>query len=76
MKKCRNSPVVLNLLGLASTGPSPPALRVIHHSSSSPTANMNGALTPCRNLMLSIPRQTTNIFNSQNAKKQIHMPLA
>src|SRR5260370_8775232 len=71
-KKRINSPVVLNLLGLASTGPNPPAFRVIHQNIISPTHSMNGALTPCRNLMLSIPHQITAIFSAQNAKKQIH----
>src|SRR6516225_5693982 len=72
MKKRKNSQPVLNLLGALNTGPSPPALRVIHHSSSSPTPSMNGAPTPSRNLMVSIPRQITAMFSSQKARKQTH----
>src|SRR5262249_47749547 len=70
-KKCRNSLVVLNLLGVLKTGPKPPAFLVIHHSSSKPTASMNGAPTPSKNLMVSMPRQITAMFSSQKAKKQI-----
>src|ERR1043166_7360639 len=72
MKKWKNSLVVLNLLGVLNTGPSPPALRVIHHSKSNPTASMNGAPMPSRNFMVSMPRQMTAMLSSQNAKKQIH----
>ena len=43
MKKCMKSVVELNLLGALSTGPRPPALPVIHQSSSKPTPSMNGA---------------------------------
>src|SRR2546430_1990276 len=71
-KKRKNSPFVLNLLGVLSTGPKPPALRVIHHKSKSPTPSMNGAPMPSRNLIVSIPRQMTNMFNNQNAKKHTH----
>src|ERR1700676_4583407 len=70
-KKWKNSPAVLNLLGALRTGPKPPALRVIHHSNSSATPSMNGAPMPSRNLMVSMPRQTTNMFSSQKEKKQI-----
>src|SRR5271157_2543609 len=72
MKKRMNSPVVWNLLGLCSTGPSPPALREIHHNKSRPTASMNGAPMPSRNLMVSMPRQITAMVSSQNSEKQIH----
>jgi hypothetical protein len=34
---------------------------------------MNGAAMPSRNLMVSIPRQTTNMFSAQKKKKQVHM---
>ena len=76
MKMRTNSAVVRALDGVCSTGPNPPALRVIHQSSSTPTASMNGAPIPCRNLMVSMPRQITNIFSAQNAKKQIHSATA
>ena len=68
-KNLRNSPVVWNFEGLLSTGPKPPALRVIHQSSSRPTPNMKGAPMPSSTLMVSIPRQITNMFNSQNSRK-------
>ena len=35
---------------------------------------MNGAPMPSRNLMVSMPRQITTMFSTQNAKKQIQMP--
>src|SRR5579859_5979074 len=71
-KKRRNSPVVLNLLGVPNTGPKPPAFRVIHHKSKSPTPSINGAPMPAKNLIVSIPRQMTSIFSNQNAKKHVH----
>src|SRR5512140_930532 len=73
IKNGRNSESVWNLLGVESTGPNPPALLVIHHSSSTPTPSMNGAPMPSRNLMVSMPFQTTTIFSSQKEKKQIQM---
>jgi len=76
MKKRTNSPVVLNLLGLLNTGPSPPALRVIHQSSKSPIPSMKGAPMPSRNLIVSMPRQITAMLSSQNAKKQNQIPPA
>src|ERR1051325_482402 len=71
MKKRMKSAVEWNLLGALSTGPRPPALPVIHQSSSSPMPSMNGAPMPSRNLMVSMPRQMTNMLRPQNAKKQI-----
>ena len=50
-------------------------MRAIHHSSSNPTVSMNGALTPCKYRMLSIPRQTTSMFSSQKEKKHIQIAL-
>ncbi len=38
--------------------------------------SMKGAPTPSRNLMVSMPRQTTHIFSAQKAKKQIQTPAA
>src|SRR5579864_583500 len=76
MKKRTNSPEVWNLLGALSTGPNPPASEVIHHSISSPTPSMKGAAMPSKILMVSMPRQTTNMFSAQKAKKQIHMTAA
>src|SRR5260370_37017573 len=73
MKKRTNSPEVRNRLGALRTGPKPPASEVIHHSISSPTPSMKGAAIPSRNLMVSIPRQTTNMFSAQKRKKQGHM---
>src|SRR5437016_5468437 len=73
MKKSTNSAVVWNLLGALRTGPKPPASDVIHHSINSPTESMNGAATPSRNLMVSMPRQTTSIFSAQNKKKHDHI---
>src|SRR5229473_8248913 len=75
MKKRRNSGVLWNLLGALRTGPKPPASDVIHHSISRPTESMNGAATPSRTLIVSMPRQTTNMFSAQKEKKQIHMPV-
>src|SRR5215471_12583780 len=72
MKKRRNSPVLWNLLGVSSTGPIPPALPVTQNRSSSPTTSMNGSPMPSRNLMVSIRRQMTNIFSTQERKKQTH----
>src|SRR5215471_6806269 len=70
-KKRKNSPELWNLLGALNTGPQPPACRTIHHSNASPTANMNGAPIPSRNLMASMPLQMTNIFSAQKAPKHI-----
>src|ERR1700676_5530444 len=69
IKKRMNSAVVLNLLGVLSTGPKPPALLVIQNKSSSPIPSMNGAPMPSRNFMVAMPRQTTSILSSQKAKK-------
>ena len=74
MKNFINSAVLWNLLGVLSTGPKPPALPVIHHSNNRPTPSMNGAPTPSRKRMVSMPRQMTNMFSAQKAKKQIQMP--
>ena len=74
MKKRTKSLVDLNRLGVLNTGPRPPARLVIHHNSSNPMASMNGAATPSRNLMVSIPRKITKMFKAQNAKKQIQIP--
>src|SRR3989442_8940863 len=74
MKKRTNSRVVWNLLGELRTGPKPPASDVIHHNISRPTESMNGAATPSRILIVSIPRQTTSMFSPQKKKKQVHMP--
>src|SRR3569832_1494773 len=74
MKKRTNSAVVLNLLGEARTGPKPPALLTVNHNSASPTISRNGAPTPSRMRMVSIPFQTTDMFISQNPKKQIQIP--
>src|SRR5215470_12960126 len=71
-KKCTNSDVVRNLLGALSTGPSPPAFAAIHHNRITPTPSMNGAPTPSRNLIVSMPFQITAMLRSQNAPKQIH----
>jgi hypothetical protein len=35
---------------------------------------MKGAPMPSRNLMVSMPRQITTMFNAQNAKKHSHAP--
>src|ERR1017187_3956010 len=75
-KKRMNSALLWNLLGALSTGPSPPALREIHHSSNRPIPSMNGAPIPSRNLMVSMPRQITAMFSSQKAKKHSHAPPA
>src|SRR5437879_618019 len=74
MKKRRNSALLWNLLGALSTGPKPPASEVIHHSISKPTESMNGAATPSRILMVSIPRQTTSMLSPQKKKKHAHIP--
>src|ERR1700688_1023622 len=74
IKNFPNSPNEWNLLGALSTGPSPPALPVIHQSRSNPTPSIRGALTLCRNLIVSIPRQITVILTSQKAKKQTQTP--
>src|SRR5580700_8096873 len=70
MKNFRNSAVDLNLLGVLSTGPSPPAWLVTHHKRRSPTQSMNGAAMPSKNLMVSMPRQITAMFKSQKRPKQ------
>src|SRR5258708_27820766 len=75
IKKRTNSAESRNLLGALRTGPKPPARDVIHHSISSPTESMNGAATPSRILIVSMPRQTTNMFSVQKEKKQIHIPV-
>ena len=72
IKKCMNCPVVWNLLGLLNTGPRPPALRVIHHSSNRPIPSMKGAPIPSRKRMVSMPLQITAKFSSQKAKKHSH----
>ena len=41
-KKCRNPDVVVNLLGAASIGPNPPALRTMKISSIDERINMTG----------------------------------
>src|ERR1700722_13906006 len=74
MKKRKKSALDWNLLGALRTGPRPPASLVIHHSSSNPTANMNGAAMPSRYFIVSMPRRITNMFSAQNAKKQIQSP--
>src|SRR5258708_21366731 len=71
-KNLKNSPLVWNLLGAPNTGPRPPAWLVTHHSSSTATVSMNGALMLSKDLIVSIPRQTTYMLSAQNAKKQIH----
>ena len=38
-----------------------------------PTASMKGAAIPSRNLIVSMPRQITNMFSAQKAKKQTQM---
>src|SRR5215813_88826 len=68
-KTCRNSAVVLNLLGVLSTGPSPPAFLVIHHKRRTPTPSMNGAPIPSRNFIVSMPRQITSMLRDQKARK-------
>src|SRR5580658_473024 len=73
MKKRRNSALVWNFDGALKTGPSPPALLVIHQSSRIPTASMSGAATPSSRRMVLIPRQMTNMLSSQKEKKQIQM---
>src|SRR5258705_3323946 len=74
MKKRRNSALPWNLLGALRTGPKPPASEVIHHNISRPTESMNGAATPSRILMVSMPRQTTSMLSAQKKKKQAHIP--
>src|SRR5215813_15016547 len=74
-KTRRNSAVVLNLLGVLSTGPRPPAFLVIHHKRRRPIPSMNGAPMPSRNLIVSIPRQITSMFKDQNARKHTHETL-
>src|SRR5215467_10624003 len=73
-KKCQKSAALLNLLGALRTGPNPPAFPVTHHSSSSPTASINGAAAPSRNLMVSMPRRITTILSAQKHRKQTHGP--
>src|SRR3954452_17172071 len=69
-KNRKNSPPVWNLLGELSTGPKPPALLVIQKSNSRPTPSIKGAPTPSSTRIVSIPRHTTAMLSSQNAKKQ------
>src|SRR6266850_2465619 len=71
-KTCKNSAVVLNLLGVLRTGPRPPAFLVIHHKRRSPTPSMKGAPIPSKNLIVSMPRQITSMLRNQNAKKHAH----
>src|SRR5213596_1938294 len=74
MKNRTNSAESLNLLGALRTGPKPPASEVIHQSISRPTPSMNGAATPSRILIVSMPRQTTSILSPQKKKKQAPIP--
>src|SRR5712692_4105852 len=74
MKNRTKSAVSWNLLGALRTGPKPPASDVIHQSISRPTQSMNGAATPSRTLMVSMPRQTTSMLSPQKKKKQAHIP--
>src|SRR2546426_8046952 len=74
IKNRTDSEVLWNLLGALRTGPKPPASVVIHHSISRPTESMNGAATPSRILMVSMPRQTTSMLSPQKKKKQAHIP--
>src|SRR5580658_10402251 len=71
MKKRKNSALSRNFAGALKTGPSPPALLVIHQSSRMPTANISGAATPSSRRIVLIPLQITNILRSQKEKKQI-----
>src|SRR4051794_15267525 len=73
-KKRMNSAVVLNLLGVLSTGPNPPALLTVNHSSASPTISRNGAPTPSSTLIVSMPFQTTHMLTAQTPKKQTQTP--
>src|SRR5215468_7899488 len=72
-KNTKNSDGVWKRLGALRTGPKPPARRVIHQSSRTPTLSMNGAPMPSRNFMVSMPFHTTTMFNSQNEKKHTQM---
>src|SRR3954468_10245924 len=73
MKNRINSALVLNLLGVFSTGPKPPALLTVHHSNATPTVSRKGAPTPSSTRMVSMPFHTTHMLISQNPKKQIQM---
>src|SRR3954447_4754102 len=69
-----NSALVLNLLGVLSTGPKPPALLTVHQSSATPTISRNGAPTPSSTRIVSMPLHTTHMLSSRKPKKQIQMP--
>src|ERR1700691_1828449 len=74
-KNFRNPCVVVNLLGVESIGPNPPARCSMNPSSASPSTSISGAEKLCRNRIDSTPRHTTTIFSAQNPRKQTHVTL-
>src|SRR5271154_5974893 len=75
-KNRKNSPKLWNFEGVASMGPNPPALLRAQSSRASPINRRNGAVTPCRNRIVLIPRRITRTFSSQKNKKHTGTPHA
>src|SRR5229473_7270442 len=74
MKKRKNSPKDWNFEGVESMGPKPPALLRAQRRRASPMRSKNGAETPWRKRMVSMPRRITNTLRSQKKTKQIAGP--
>src|SRR5262245_25860037 len=58
-----------NCDGCESIGPKPPAFQYAHANSKSPNPISSGALMFSSSRIDSIPRQTTTMLSSQNARK-------
>src|SRR5437762_8527301 len=72
-KKSQNWPALgcpaANCDGCENIGPKPPAFTYAQASKASPNAMSSGALMLSSSRIDSIPRQTTTMFSSQNARK-------
>src|SRR5580704_15004331 len=73
-KNRKNSLNVWNLDGVANIGPNPPALPRAHSRSATPINSRNGAVIPCRNRIVLIPRTITTRFSNQKNTKQAGTP--
>src|SRR5215470_3265161 len=76
MKKRKNSAKDPNLEGVESIGPKPPALFPAQMRRARPISKRNGAETPCRKRMVSMPRRMTATLSSQKKTKQAEGPKA
>src|SRR5215472_11023154 len=76
MKKRKNSEKDWNLEGVESMGPKPPALLRAQSKRARPMSSKNGAETPCKKRMVSMPRRMTATLSSQKKTKQVAGPYA